>query len=117
MIDDVVTHILSKINVEYIAKHLKREERPELPEDALREVIAFAHRDYRSAANAQAHIFKNRIEIVNLGGLPAGMTAVDLGTKSISRHPLAFGIPHRMEAVENNRFAASCRQRLVVAQE
>ena len=32
MIDDVVTYILSKINVEYIIKHINREERPELPE-------------------------------------------------------------------------------------
>jgi ATP-dependent DNA helicase RecG len=32
MINDVVVYILSKINVEYIIKHVKREERPELPE-------------------------------------------------------------------------------------
>ena len=30
MIDEVVAWILSKINVEYIIKHVKREERPEL---------------------------------------------------------------------------------------
>ena len=91
-IDDVVTYILSKINIEYIIKHVKREERPELPEEALREVVvnAIAHRDYRSAANVQVYIFKDRVEVVSPGGLPAGMTEADLGVKSIPRNPLLF---------------------------
>lgn len=103
MIDDVVAWILSKINVEYIIKHVKREERPELPEEALREAVvnALAHRDYRSTANVQIYIFKNRIEIVSPGGLPAGMTEADLGVKSIPRNPLLFGVLHRMDVVEH----------------
>ena len=65
MIDEVVAWILTKINVEYVIKHVRREERPELPEEALREVVvnAVAHRDYRSTANIQLYIFKDRIEI------------------------------------------------------
>ncbi|MBI9082792.1 MAG: putative DNA binding domain-containing protein [Desulfobacterales bacterium] len=103
MIDEVVAYILSKINVEYIIKHVKREERPELPEEALREAVvnALAHRDYRSTANVQVYIFKDRVEIVSPGGLPAGMTEADLGLKSIPRNPLLFGLLHRMEAVEH----------------
>ena len=103
MIDDVVAYILSKINVEYIIKHVKREERPELPEEALREAVvnALAHRDYRSTANVQVYIFKDRVEIVSPGGLPAGMTEADLGVKSIPRNPLLFALLHRMDAVEN----------------
>ena len=95
--------ILSKINVEYIIKHMKREERPELPEEALREAVvnALVHRDYRSTANVQVYIFKDRVEVVSPGGLPAGMTEADLGVKSIPRNPLLFGILHRMEAVEH----------------
>ncbi len=102
MIDEVVAWILSKINVEYIIKHVKREERPELPEEAIREAVvnALAHRDYRSTANVQVYIFKDRLEIVSPGGLPAGMTEADLGIKSVPRNPLLFGILHRMEAVE-----------------
>jgi len=63
MIDETVAYILSKINVEYIIKHVKREERPELPEEALRETVvnALAHRDYRSTANVQVYIFKDRV--------------------------------------------------------
>jgi ATP-dependent DNA helicase RecG len=103
MIDDVVAWILSKINVEYIIKHVKREERPELPEEALREAVvnALAHRDYRSTANVQIYIFKDRIEIVSPGGLPAGMTEADLGVKSIPRNPLLFGVLYRMDVVEH----------------
>jgi len=103
MIDEVVAYILSKINVEYIIKHVKREERAELPEEALREAVvnALAHRDYRSTANVQVYIFKDRVEIVSPGGLPAGMTEADLGVKSIPRNPLLFAILHRMDAVEH----------------
>src|SRR3990172_1841051 len=81
MIDAVVTYILSKINIELIIKHVKREERPELPEEALREVvvIALAHRDSREPANVQVYIFKERVEFLPLGGLPAGKTEADLG--------------------------------------
>lgn len=103
MIDETVAYILSKINIEYIIKHVKREERPELPEEALREAVvnALAHRDYLSTANVQVYIFKDRVEIVSPGGLPAGMTEADLGVKSIPRNPLLFAILHRMEAVEH----------------
>ncbi len=103
MIDELVAYILSKINIEYIIKHVKREERPELPEEALREAVvnALAHRDYRSTANVQVYIFKDRVEIVSPGGLPAGMTEADLGIKSIPRNPLLFGMLFRMEAVEH----------------
>ena len=103
MVDDAVAWILTKINVEFIIKHVRREERPELPEEALREAVAnaVAHRDYRSTANVQVYVFKDRIEIVSPGGLPAGMTEADLGSKSMPRNPLLFGMLYRMDVVEN----------------
>ena len=103
MIDDAVAWMLTKINVEFIIKHVRREERPELPEEALREAVANAvtHRDYRSAANVHIYVFKDRIEIVSPGGLPAGMTEADLGVKSMPRNPLLFGMLYRMGVVEN----------------
>ena len=103
MVDDAVAWILTKINVEFIIKHVRREERPELPEEALREAVAnaVAHRDYRSTANVQVYVFKDRIEIVSPGGLPAGMTEADLGSKSMPRNPLLFGMLYRMDVVEH----------------
>lgn len=64
-------------------------------------VNALAHRDYRSTANVQVYIFKDRVEITSPGGLPAGMTEADLGIKSIPRNPLLFGMLYRMDAVEH----------------
>ena len=117
MIDEVVAWILTKINVEYIIKHVRRQERPELPEEALREAVAnaVAHRDYRSTANVQIYVFKDRIEIVSPGGLPAGMEEADLGTKSVPRNPLLFGMLYRMDVVENigsgiRRIRELCRE-------
>ena len=103
MIDDAVAWMLTKINVEFIIEHVQREERPELPEEALREAVAnaVAHRDYRSTANVHIYVFKDRIEIVSPGGLPAGMTEGDLGVKSMPRNPLLFGMLYRMGVVEN----------------
>ena len=117
MIDEVVAWILTKINVEYIIKHVRRQERPELPEEALREAVAnaVAHRDYRSTANVQIYVFKDRIEIVSPGGLPAGMEEADLGTKSVPRNPLLFSMLYRMDVVENigsgiRRIRQLCRE-------
>ena len=103
MINDAVAWALTKINVEFIIEHVRREERPELPEEALREAVANAvtHRDYRSTANVHIYVFKDRIEIVSPGGLPAGMTEADLGVKSMPRNPLLFGMLYRIGVVEN----------------
>jgi len=103
MIDDSAAWILSKINVGLVIRGMRREELPELPEEALREALAnaVAHRDYRSQANVQVHVFKDRVEIVSPGGLPAGMTEADLGAKSVPRNPLLFGMLYRMDVVEN----------------
>ena len=122
MIDDAVAWILAKINVEFIIRHVRREERAELPEEALREAVAnaVAHRDYRSTANVQVYVFKDRIEIVSPGGLPGGMTEADLGAKSMPRNPLLFGMLYRIGVVENigsgiKRIRDLCREHGVAA--
>lgn len=48
----------------------------------------------------QVHIFQDRVEIVNPGGLVGGLTLETLGTRSIPRNPLLFGMMHRMNLVE-----------------
>ncbi len=117
IVGDVTAWILSKINVELIVKSLRREERPELPEEALREAVAnaVAHRDYRSPGNVQVYVLKDRVEIVSPGGLPAGMTKADLGAKSLPRNPLLFSMLYRMDVVEHigsgiRRILDGCRE-------
>ena len=103
MVDAAAAWVLSKINVRLVIRGMRREDVPELPEEALREALAnaVAHRDYRSPANVQVHVFKDRVEIVSPGGLPQGMTEADLGTKSVPRNPLLFGMLYRMGVTEH----------------
>ena len=117
MIEDAVAWILTKINVALIVRGVRREERPELPEDALREAVAnaVAHRDYRSPGNVQVHVFKDRVEVMSPGGLPEGMTRGDLGAKSLPRNPLLFSMLYRMDVVKqigsgNRRILDGCRE-------
>jgi ATP-dependent DNA helicase RecG len=100
--NNALLYLQSHLNTEYIIK-IKRTEKLELPEDALREALinAIAHRDYRSTANIQIYIFYDRVEIHNPGGLVAGMKLSDLGHRSVPRNPLLFGMLYRMDLVEN----------------
>ena len=100
--EDCMAYMQAKLNTALIPHARGRDERLELPEDALREALvnAIAHRDYRSRANVQVYVFRDRLEIVTPGGLPAGMREEDLGTKSVPRNPLLFGMFYRMGLVE-----------------
>lgn len=114
--DDCIAYMQAKLNTALIPHAHGRDERLELPEDALREAMvnAIAHRDYRSNAKVQVHIFYDRLEIVTPGGLPAGMREEDLGIRSVPRNPLLFGMFHRMGMVEQigsgiRRIRQECR--------
>ena len=73
------------------------------PQDAVSEAIlnAIAHRDYSYSGSTLINIFKDRIEIVSLGGLPAGlsMEAVDMGI-SQPRYPNLADTLCRIELME-----------------
>jgi ATP-dependent DNA helicase RecG len=96
-----VNYLLAHLNTAYEIG-FERKERLELPEGALREALlnAMGHRDYRKPGDLQVHIFQDRVEIVNPGGLVGGLTMETLGTRSIPRNPLLFGLMHRMNLVE-----------------
>lgn len=115
--EECMAYMQAKLNTALIPHAWGRDERLELPKDALREALvnAIAHRDYRSTANVQVHIFHDRLEIVTPGGLPAGMREEDLGVKSVPRNPLLFGIFYRMGLVEQigsgvKRIREMCRE-------
>jgi ATP-dependent DNA helicase RecG len=95
-------YLRSHLNTEFIIKGGPREERLELPEDALREALlnSISHRDYFSNAGILVEIFSDRVEITNPGGLVNGITKKDLGKKSLSRNNLLFGLLQRMGLVE-----------------
>lgn len=101
--DDAMSYLLSHLNTEYVIKGGPREEILELPEEALREGVlnAIAHRDYRSTAYIQVHVFHDRVEIVNPGGLVSGLKLKDLGRVSRPRNLLLFSLMARMDLVEH----------------
>src|SRR3989344_862914 len=100
--ENVYNFIISKLNTKFIIKDIKREEKLELPRDAIREALinAFAHRDYFSTGHVQVNIFIDRVEIINPGGLVKGLNEKDLGEVSIPRNPLLFDLLSRTDYVE-----------------
>ncbi len=100
--ENAIKYLMAHLNTEYIIKGGPREEKLELPEEALREAVlnAAAHRDYFSTSNIHINIFKDRVEIVNPGGLVGNLAVEDLYEKSIPRNPLLFYLMEKMELVE-----------------
>ncbi len=99
---DTLEYLVSHLNTEYHIKGGPRQEVLELPEPALREALinALAHRDYRSTAGVQIHIFLDRVEVINPGGLMPGVTMKNIHQISRPRNLLLFSLLHRMELVE-----------------
>jgi ATP-dependent DNA helicase RecG len=98
-----MAYLSAHLNTEYVIHGGPREEILELPKAALREAVlnAIAHRDYRLTDHVQVHIFLDRVEITNPGGLVAGLKRKDLGHVSRPRNPLLFSLMERMDLVEN----------------
>ncbi|MCK5096537.1 MAG: winged helix-turn-helix transcriptional regulator [Desulfobacteraceae bacterium] len=82
---------------------MQREEIPEIPEVALREVIinAACHRDYfQKGANVMVEVFDDRVEITNPGGLPSDLRPEEFGTKSVVRNPVIASLLLRADYIE-----------------
>ncbi len=96
-------YLKEKLNTEYIIRTAgPREEKLELPEEALKEAVlnALGHRDYFSTAQVAVEIYSDRVEIINPGGLVKGLRKQDLGRKSKPRNLLLFSLLQRMNLVE-----------------
>lgn len=65
-----MAYLQAKLNTALIPNARGRDERLELPSEALREALvnAIAHRDYRSTANMHVCVYRDRVEIVTPGG-------------------------------------------------
>jgi len=81
----------------------QRIELHEYPRVVIRELVVnmLAHRDYASAMSAaQAMLFRNRIEWINPGGLPAGVTVKNILTVQAARNPVILSILYESGYVE-----------------
>ena len=98
--NNAVTFALRNLRTEYIIEKVEREEKPEIPESVLRELIinAMIHRDYCSEGRILFEIFSDRIEISNPGGLLFKKS--DFGKRSLARNPLLVDLAHRLRLVE-----------------
>jgi ATP-dependent DNA helicase RecG len=102
-IEDSLRFIERNTRTAYRIEKLRREDVPEYPMRALREAItnAVMHRDYfEVGANVFVEIYDDRIEISNPGGLPKGLSRVELGTRSVRRNPLIADLLHRIAFIE-----------------
>ncbi|MCD6311804.1 MAG: putative DNA binding domain-containing protein, partial [Elusimicrobia bacterium] len=103
-IDDTMNFLKKHIPVRYEMTGMpRRKEVPEIPYDALREVIinAAAHRDYfEKGANVMVEMFDDRIVITNFGGLPKGLKRSDFGKKSVLRNPNVANLLNKCKYIE-----------------
>ena len=81
-------YIMLFLNKEIEIKGLRREEKLEIPEEALREALinAMVHRDYFIHGRVQIDIYPDRLEITNPGKLL--FDEKELGEISIARNPI-----------------------------
>lgn len=91
-IEEATAFVLRNLHVLVRREDLQREEVPELPSAAIREVIAnaVAHRDYRSTAPIQVLLSDTALEVWNPGHLPPPLTpaALRLPHPSVPTNPL-----------------------------
>ena len=84
-------------------KGVNREDIYEIPIEALREAVvnAIMHRDYSvRGTSLMIEIFDDRIEILNPGGLPKGLSKDFFGKVSIRRNELISDLFYRLDKVE-----------------
>jgi ATP-dependent DNA helicase RecG len=79
-VEEIMAFIKRNTRMAAEVKGLRREEKWEYPLEGLREAVvnAVCHRDYASSANVQVRIYDDRLEVLNPGDLPEGMTVDDL---------------------------------------
>jgi ATP-dependent DNA helicase RecG len=111
---DIQDDLLTQFNgaLFFLKKHLNRrseikgvnrEDIYEMPIEALREALANAiiHRDYgMRGTSLMVEIYDDRVEIVNPGGLPAGLEKKDFGKISVRRNERIADLFFRMDKVE-----------------
>lgn len=105
LVGEALNYVLSHINWKVEIGSRKREEIPEIPEKALREIIvnAFAHANYESMPEIEIGIHPNKIEIYNPGTFPEDLTPLDFISKNLpsyKRNKLILDVLFRSKDVE-----------------
>jgi ATP-dependent DNA helicase RecG len=102
-LNEAVGFLQKHLNVRSEILGLDRQDIYEIPIEVLREALvnALMHRDYSiTGTQVSVEVFDDRVEIVNPGGLPKGLSVRDLGTVSIRRNELISDLFFRLHKVE-----------------
>ena len=107
LVNVALDYILNRINWRSEIGSRKREEIPEIPEMAIREIIvnAFAHADYETLPEIEIGIHPGKIEIYNPGTFPDELTPLDFISKNLpsyKRNRLILDILFRSKDVEKS---------------
>lgn len=101
--NEAVAFLKKHLNVRSEIRGVNREDIYEIPLEVLREALvnALMHRDYSiTGTQVSVEVFDNRVEIVNPGGLPKGLSIMEFGTVSIRRNELIADLFFRLHKVE-----------------
>jgi ATP-dependent DNA helicase RecG len=104
IVEEALRFVKRNIAVETIVtSDARHQEVFDYPLVAVREAItnAVAHRDYHyDASHVYIHIFADRLEIENPGGLPAGLRPAELGQRSVRRNRAIADLLFRAKYIE-----------------
>ncbi len=82
----------------------KRDKKELIPREAFREALAngIVHRSWDIKSHIQISMYRDRIEIISPGGLPAGISEDDYLNRNISllRNPIIAGVFYRLNIIE-----------------
>jgi len=106
LINEGVSYVLNHINWSATVGR-KREEKPEIPINAIREIVinAFAHAMYLPTPEIEINIHPGKITVFNPGTFPDGLTPNDYIEKNISsvkRNPIILDVLYRCKDVEKS---------------
>ncbi len=102
-VDGAMTFLRRHLPLRYEITGLRRKEIPAIPQAALREALlnAVIHRDYFERGGAvMVEISRDKVEIINPGGLVPGLRLENLGRRSLPRNPLIADLFFRMDEGE-----------------
>lgn len=105
IIEESIAFVARHTNAEQriLAGQTRHEHRYEYPPVAVREALinAAMHRDYyNDSSHIFIHIFSDRMEIENPGGLPGGLALEELGERSVRRNRSIADLLYRAGYVE-----------------
>jgi ATP-dependent DNA helicase RecG len=103
MLEDTARFLRIHLQTAHQIRGFEPENRPEIPEEVLRELLvnSLAHRDYTVTAPIRVFVYDDRVEIRTPGGLPntVSIEAMKLGAAHVLRNPIIYTLFSRIGLV------------------